>query len=75
MVATLGHNERYMRLPVQARVEVQQAYKAAFGAEIDAEHADALGVELLDTMCLALAIVHRNRTGLTASLTNETIRT
>jgi hypothetical protein len=62
-----------MRLPAQARVEFQTAYKAAFGVEIDAERADALGVELLDTMCLALAIVHRHRVGLTTSQTNGTM--
>jgi hypothetical protein len=68
-----------MRLPPHLRVSFQEAYKASFGVEIDAERADELAMELLDTIGLALTIryrarIHRSGTPpLTSTPTNETM--
>lgn len=51
----------HTRLPPALRQAFQEAYRASFERDIDAEKADRLGLYLLDTLGLALTILYESR--------------
>lgn len=45
-----------MRLPAHLREDLRLAYRSAYGRDLSAEDADALGIALVETFCFALDV-------------------